>query len=219
MIDENLEFAEMSPRGLHEKVLEIAKPYLPGSKILIAGAGQGSLEQSLLKNGVHAKDIQSVDLNPDQFKLADVAIRFCDLDGPLPFEDEVFDICFATEVIEHLHNPHNLIDEAYRVLKPDCFLFLTTPNVHSFTQKIRFLLTDKFRWFQEADYHCPGHICPIFDWFIERMVRNKFELIRYTSQTFQLQIVPYLFAIRVPFEHRFFATNNIYAYRKIKQAP
>jgi SAM-dependent methyltransferase len=35
----------------------------------------------------------------------------------LPFQDESFEIVLCTEVLEHVHNPQVMIDEAYRVLK------------------------------------------------------------------------------------------------------
>lgn len=140
---EDLEFANMSGQGVHDKVLHIAMPYLNTAKILVAGAGQGSLEYKLLKNGIRPEDIHSVDWNPDHFLLKSVNVRYCDLNGPLPFESETFGVCFATEVIEHLYNPHNLINETWRVLKPSGMLFLTTPNVHSIMPKIRFLFSDK----------------------------------------------------------------------------
>jgi len=35
----------------------------------------------------------------------------------LPFRDNSFEIVLCTEVLEHVHNPQILVDEAYRVLK------------------------------------------------------------------------------------------------------
>jgi SAM-dependent methyltransferase len=217
MESDNLEFANMSGDRVHDKVMEVAMPYLhqDSSQILIAGSGQGSLEYKLLRKGIRATNIHAVDINPAQYKLQTVNVQYCDLNGSLPFTPQTFDVCFAVEVIEHLYNPRNLIDEVWRVLKTDGMLFLTTPNVHSIMQKIRFLFSDKFAWFSEQDYLGSGHIHPIFDWLLERMVRNRFELINYTSQAFHFRVIPHLPAIPVPYEHRLFAVNNIYAYRKV----
>jgi SAM-dependent methyltransferase len=215
MANEIGDFADKAGEGVHEKTIEIALPYLAGSHILVAGAGEGSLEFKLLKKGVLAENIKAVDYNPAQYKLGQVSIQYCDLNGSLPFESQSFDVCFAIEVIEHLHNPQNLINEVWRVLKSGGMLFLTTPNVHSLTQKLRFLFSDKFAWFHEGDYIGSGHIHPIFDWLLERMVRNKYVLVKYTSQAFHLRVIPQLPAIPIPYEHRLFAINNIYAYRKL----
>jgi SAM-dependent methyltransferase len=215
MESENIEFADMAGAGLHEKVIEIALPYLGKSRILVAGAGQGALEYKLLKKGIPARNIEAIDFNPAQYKLKTVNIQYCDLGGSLPFEPQAFDVCFATEVIEHLYNPQNLINEVWKVLKPGGMLFLTTPNVHSLMQKIRYLFSDKFGWFHESDYLGSGHIHPIFDWLLGRMVRGKFVLVKYTSQAFYLRVIPQLPVIPIPYEHRLFAVNNIYAYRKV----
>ena len=44
----------------------------------------------------------------------------------LPFADETFDCILCTEVLEHLHTPHQAISEMNRVLKKDGLLILTT---------------------------------------------------------------------------------------------
>jgi ubiquinone/menaquinone biosynthesis C-methylase UbiE len=46
----------------------------------------------------------------------------------LPFRDEVFDICEASEVLEHLHDPLKGLAEMRRVLKTGMKLFVTVPN-------------------------------------------------------------------------------------------
>jgi len=46
----------------------------------------------------------------------------------LPFKDETFDLVTATEVIEHLPDHNRFLGEVHRVLKPNGFLFLSTPN-------------------------------------------------------------------------------------------
>ena len=45
----------------------------------------------------------------------------------LPFESESFDLVLCTEVLEHCRKPEDVLAEIARVLKPDGFLFLTTP--------------------------------------------------------------------------------------------
>jgi 2-polyprenyl-3-methyl-5-hydroxy-6-metoxy-1,4-benzoquinol methylase len=49
----------------------------------------------------------------------------------LPFGDCFFEIITAHELIEHLKAPEKFLEEAYRVLKPNGLLFITTPNVSS----------------------------------------------------------------------------------------
>lgn len=50
----------------------------------------------------------------------------------LPFEDNYFGGPILSEVIEHWHDPKFILQEAYRVLRPGGWCFLTTPNYRSF---------------------------------------------------------------------------------------
>lgn len=46
----------------------------------------------------------------------------------LPFRDAVFDTVLCNEVLEHVPEPEQLMDEAARVLRPGGILLLTTPQ-------------------------------------------------------------------------------------------
>ena len=50
----------------------------------------------------------------------------------LPFADNSFDLVLSSEVIEHILEPEHFVQEIARVLKPDGYLLLTTPNWNSF---------------------------------------------------------------------------------------
>jgi SAM-dependent methyltransferase len=55
-----------------------------------------------------------------------------DIDAsPFPFPDQTFDAVVASHVIEHLRNPLLLLDEAFRVLKPQGLLYLECPSDRS----------------------------------------------------------------------------------------
>ena len=49
----------------------------------------------------------------------------------LPFGDGFFEVITALELIEHLKAPENFLKEAYRMLKPNGLLSITTPNIAS----------------------------------------------------------------------------------------
>ncbi|RLA35648.1 MAG: hypothetical protein DRR15_07030 [Gammaproteobacteria bacterium] len=122
---------------------------------------RGGLEYQLLKLEPEASAIAALDINPEQYKVPEIDCQFCDLNGRIPFDDASFDVCFSIEVIEHLNNPQNIINEAHRVLKSGGMLFLSTPNLNSIAQKLRFLFSDEFQWFREKDHRILGHIHPI----------------------------------------------------------
>lgn len=211
------DFSFQAMPGVHEKVIELATPFFSESNIVILGSGEGNFEQKLLRSGISPLKLTSTDINPSQYKINGITCHFCDLNEKLFFEKDSFDLAIAIEVIEHLFNPHNLINEAYRIIKPGGRLFLTTPNVHSFPQKLRYLVTDQFLGFQEQQYYGSGHIHPIFDWLLDRMIEDKFHVEAFDSNRFQIKL-PFLGSLRVPFRHRFFSCINIYRLIALKDA-
>jgi len=205
----------MSASGVHDKVLELCLPHIRNKKILVAGSGEGGFENLLLNSGVSSELITSVDVNPEQFKINDLQCSFCDLNRKTEFASGSFDACIAIEVIEHLHDPQNLIDEASRVLKKDGLFFITTPNVHSLAQKLRFLFSDDFLWFRDKDHENLGHRHPIFHWLLQWMIKEKFELVTYDAPKFSFKLLTKGPGIPLPVKSRLFADINVYVLRKI----
>ena len=70
----------------------------------------------------------------------------------LPFQDNTFDRVIASEVLEHIHNDEDALDELYRVLKPHGILAITVPSY----------LPEKICWGLSDEYHAPievgGHV-------------------------------------------------------------
>lgn len=48
----------------------------------------------------------------------------------IPFADDAFDNILCTELLEHTHSPHVVVDEMHRVLKPGGKLILTTRFIY-----------------------------------------------------------------------------------------
>ncbi len=51
-----------------------------------------------------------------------------DLNGPLPFESNHFDLIHANQVIEHLHDVDTFMSEIFRVLAPGGMVIISTEN-------------------------------------------------------------------------------------------
>jgi len=64
------------------------------------------------------------------------------------YPDNFFDVVCLTDVLEHISEPHELMQEIHRILKPDGILLLTTPNTGSITKR----LAGK-KWFQYKNEH------------------------------------------------------------------
>jgi ubiquinone/menaquinone biosynthesis C-methylase UbiE len=54
--------------------------------------------------------------------------RLAPVEGPLPFEDNAFDLVWASEVIEHVADTARWLSEVRRVLAPRGRLLVTTPS-------------------------------------------------------------------------------------------
>lgn len=52
-----------------------------------------------------------------------------DLNKNLPFPDNQFDVILSNQLIEHLTDIDNFLDEIYRILKPSGYAIISTPNL------------------------------------------------------------------------------------------
>lgn len=115
--------------GRRKIVFSILDKYLPNknqSRILDVGCGTGSTLKELEKYG-HATGVD----------VSEEAVKFCKLRGcrnvykidrqGLFFEDEMFDLVVALDVIEHITDDCAALSEYYRVTKEDGILLLTVP--------------------------------------------------------------------------------------------
>ena len=62
-----------------------------------------------------------------------------DVEEPLPFDDESFDVVVAGELIEHVRDPASFVGEAVRVLRRGGRLVGSTPNSYRVQGRLRFL--------------------------------------------------------------------------------
>ena len=152
--------------GTHERVVETALRYVtPGARVLDLGAGSGALAERLQAErfGVTAADIKNYfELNTE----------FVELDFNDPAFDQKlsveFDLITSVEVIEHLENPTAFLRSICRLLKPNGFAILTTPNVENVPARLKFLLRGEVR---AMDKNAPEHVTPIhLDLFFRQIV-------------------------------------------------
>lgn len=88
---------------------------LKNRTVLDAGVEKGITTQDIaLRNRVYGADIDVSRVeNPERFERLD---EF-DFNTAFPYEDELFDVVVAFEILEHLTHPQHCLDECYRVLK------------------------------------------------------------------------------------------------------
>lgn len=104
------------------------------AKILDLGCEAGSLIIGRIKGKIKKPRIWGIDVNKKALSLArkkGIRAIYADINKPLPFKDNYFDIISANQIIEHIVNTDLLLSEIYRVLKPKGYLLLSTENLSS----------------------------------------------------------------------------------------
>ena len=101
--------------------------YLDKGNILDIGCGRGDLLEAFHNEGF---SVAGTDISPASIKLCEPhLVKTADLvKGQLPFNDGEFNYVFSKSVIEHLHNPMILFNEALRVLEKDGKAVIMTPS-------------------------------------------------------------------------------------------
>lgn len=110
-----------------EIISEMIAPLGDKLDILDAGSGDGIIGEHILKMG---HNVASVDLPSVAFqahKIQGMLAVAGDAER-LSFASKIFDLVIASEIMEHLWNPHSIVDEAYRVLKDDGYFIVSTPE-------------------------------------------------------------------------------------------
>ena len=143
------------------KALKLAQQHLPdkkNSKILDLGCADGSfahLAAQKLSGKSFGLDITPQNIKKAQKKLDHAKVH--DLNLPLPYKPNTFDLIFALEIIEHLFDTDQFLKNIYRVLKPQGILILSTPNLASLKNRLR-LLTNHYPQHLEYSAQGAGHI-------------------------------------------------------------
>ncbi len=116
-------------------------------KFLDYGCGDGRYFTYLIQKGFSPDKIYGIEVSKKRIeRCKDLGWKnagFINLKEQLPFENDFFDVVNFVEVIEHI--PYNQVgfylNEIKRVMKPNAFLILTTPNypikrIYDFTDAV-----------------------------------------------------------------------------------
>lgn len=95
-------------------------------RLLDAGCGKMPYREYILENS-KVSDYVGLDLE-GAFEYSSERKPHFRWDGvTMPFEDVSFDCAMATEVLEHVPDPHAFLTEVRRILRPEGVLFMTMP--------------------------------------------------------------------------------------------
>jgi SAM-dependent methyltransferase len=167
--------------GVSERIAEISKDR--GAAVADIGCGEGELLARLgeLGFGRLTGIGWKVSVPPKVGKIEGVDLSqpgWADrLDGA------TFDILTATEVLEHLVNPHEFLSQARRLANPNCRLILTFPNVHNWRSIVGYAIGGRFSGFFGPNWN-DNH--PLYDQHI--FIPNH-HLVRYFLKLAGFEIV------------------------------
>ncbi len=167
-----------------EVILEQASP-LRG-RILEAGTGKGHFASALAKRGL---TFTSFDISKKERDLAKLYLKFQLLDDfadlrvengeHLSFKDECYDMVFSINTLHHFIQPHKVLDELIRVLKPGGKLILS-----DFTEK-GFKTMEQIHALEE-NTHGKGTVT--MPWAATYLRKKKF-LVRKSTTSFHQTII------------------------------
>lgn len=95
-----------------------------------------------------------------------------DVSEGLPLTDSSANAIFCGELIEHLFDPRAFLRECNRVLVPGGLLLVTTPNIATLQDRIRFLLGRAPRHINPLHDYIRLHIRPFTPELLERTYRD-----------------------------------------------
>ncbi|WP_024850493.1 class I SAM-dependent methyltransferase [Hydrogenovibrio kuenenii] len=114
VVTKTLRYRQLA-KTLHAHFGDEAK--LKGLKCLNVGGGYGGAHQILERFGF---EVTTCDI--------DGSCDYCDLNQPLSYADDSFDVVICLAVLEHLHDWQNGLEELKRVAKH--LVIATTPSVY-----------------------------------------------------------------------------------------
>jgi SAM-dependent methyltransferase len=134
----------------------------PHAQIIDLGCAEGAFTLKIAE-AAKTKNICAVEieyLNIGKARGLGIDARQGDLNQRLPFDDKSFDIAVASHVIEHLNDTDTFLREVSRVLKPNGYLIIATPNLAAWHHIIYLLLGKQPTIAEVSDYALVGTYSP-----------------------------------------------------------
>lgn len=152
------------------------KEYYSAGKILELGSAPLHFTYLLKKMDM---SVIGADIDPDRFRdfitAYDLEVVKCNVETEtLPFKDEEFHLVVFNEIFEHMRiDPISTLKEIRRVIHPEGYLILSTPNLYSITTYINFLLgkgfDDPYEQFEKIEKF--GHMGHVREYSVSQVKR------------------------------------------------
>jgi ubiquinone/menaquinone biosynthesis C-methylase UbiE len=107
-------------------------------RVMDLGAGLGTFSKEAVSRGANLVAIEPGpglrEIVRERIRRAGSGVTIAAVGERLPFQDNTFDLVISIQVLEHVKDPDAVLREAYRVLKPGGWLYLTAENYLSFRE-------------------------------------------------------------------------------------
>jgi len=184
--------ADAAERIRIKKVIDLLKKHLKGkksNKLLDIGCGDGTISIHFLKLGFEVYGIDAAIKALEKAGQKEIKTKLGDFEEKLPYKNDSFDVVFAGEVIEHIFDVKNFLSEIHRILKKNGILILTTPNLASLEDRIKFLFGINPTHVTPVHEYLHFHIRPFTKYSLKKtLTENGFKIEKITSNVFNLNI-------------------------------
>ncbi|MBA7587367.1 Ubiquinone biosynthesis O-methyltransferase, mitochondrial [subsurface metagenome] len=155
-------------------------------KLLSIACSTGVIEEKIKNRlGIVAFGVDAAKKSLRTARKRGIITKYTDVSEPMPFKSNYFDFVFAGEIIEHIFDTKSFLNEIYRVLKPNGYLILSTPNLARFDDRLKFLFGKTPR--QVAPFHpyLYLHIRP----FTFDLLKNTLNACNFTNITLRTNVI------------------------------
>ena len=136
-----------APTSRFEAVVKYFPKYFKDGDVLEIGAGRGNVAKALLSSDIKVTSYNMSDLSVARIEgirknLDDTRVKVMEMDAENINESEhgKYDAVIMIALIEHLVDPLRAMQEIRKVIKPGGFIYIDTPNIAKYTQRIKLLL-------------------------------------------------------------------------------
>lgn len=157
-------------------------------KLIDIGGNTGVMSKILKDKGY---SVSVVDISDEALKTAKSrglkTYKF-DLNEHFLLEDNSFDVVIAGEIIEHILDTEKFLNECNRILKENGFLILSTPNIATFHDRIRFLFGKMPRQINPYHEYLKLHIRQFnYKSLKDALNYSNFKLLKFRSNYFVIK--------------------------------
>lgn len=162
---------ERTVPGLHAFLFDkVAARIARDARVLDVGCGTGKWLSRLGHAGYTRT--YGIDLDLTAASVSEIGFQGVDLEhADWKLEEAGFDLITAIEVVEHIGNRTNFLRNLRRHLGRDGLVLMTTPNVHRFSSRCRFLLSNRLHHFSE--YGDRTHYQPVVLYPFQLLLRRE----------------------------------------------